>query len=194
MTTYCGIKLTGEQEDPCTLVCINGDTVTLSTTEDEELMDALRDHRPKILALNAPETSGQQEGFRENEQELVDKGYQMRPLEMRNQQLLERAEFLSNTIKRSGMGIQIIESNPYVIAQQLDVEGDAVLEEHGIDTGPIENVAAFDAALLALTAKLYDEHDHETADIVLPHPETDDEDDTDTADEDTMPGDHDATA
>lgn len=106
--------------------------------------------------------------FRSGEKELVEDGHSMLPTGMRDRRLLERAEFLSNSIKRSGLGSTIIESNPKLVAKKLDVSGDRKLEAYGIDTTDIENVYEFDAVLLALTAKFFDEDQYEDKDIILP--------------------------
>lgn len=189
MTTYCGIMLTGEKEKPCGLAFISDEGVTThSTTGDEEIMSLLEDNRPKIIALNAPaerakknklhespddddesaldpETS---QMFTKDEEELVNEGHALLPQEMRDQQLLERAEFLVNTVKRAGIGAQFIQSKPNLIAETLNVEGDTMLEAYGIDTSDIEHVREHDALLLAFTAKRYDEEDYEDKDIILP--------------------------
>lgn len=190
MDAYCGIKLTGDRDEDCTLAFITEDGVdTYSTGDDQEIMDLIEDYRPHVIALNAPPepvrdkelvrqpsddddepeldpATAQQ--FRSGEEELVEDGYTILPTDMRDRRLLERAEFLSNSIQRTGIGSQIIESNPKLVSQRLDITDDQHLEAYGVDTSDIDNVWEFDAVLLAYTAKQYAEDNCDGEDIVLP--------------------------
>lgn len=221
MTTYCGIVLTGTKDDPCGLAFITDDGVhAYSTPDDEEMIELLEEHRPQVVALNAPqerlkseqirkermeneqrqrmkeqqkkqqEQQGQDDPedenpenaeededlldpktaqmYRTGEEELVEEGHSILPQEMRDSSLLERAEFLANAIKRSGVGAHIIESNPRLVADILDVAGDRELSAYGVETEDVHNVTEFDAALLALVARFYDEDMVQEKDIVLP--------------------------
>lgn len=187
METYCGIILKGGEDEDCGVAFITDAGVeTYSTQDDEEIMELVKEYRPRIIALNAPqevvadkifpgtveeETPLDPETaklFRSGEKELIDEGYSMLPQDMRNRRVLERAEFISNSVKRSGVGARIIESHPGLIAKKLEVTGDHHLEAYGLETEDIENVWEFDAVLLALTAKLFDEDMCEGDDIILP--------------------------
>lgn len=222
MTTYCGIILTGTEDDPCGLAFITDDDVhAYSTPDDERMIELLEEHRPQVVALNAPQerlkseqirkermeneqrqrmkeqqekqqkqqeqenpeeekpgaSDDDDEGpldpetaqmYRSGEEELVDEGHSILPQEMRDSSLLERAEFLANSIKRSGVGAHIIESNPRLVADILDVAGDRELSAYGVETEDVHNVTEFDAALLALVARFYDEDMVQEKDIVLP--------------------------
>ncbi len=191
--TYCGIILNGEEGEDCAVAFITDDdddrdedVATYSTHRDEDIIDLITEYRPDVIALNAPPEEIQDkelvsspesdtdvdpdtaQQFRSGEEELVDEGYSLLPRDMRSRRLLERAEFLSNSIKRSGVGAQIIESHPKLVAQRLDITDDRHLEAYGIDTDDIESVWEFDAVLLAYTAKLYADDQCDGTDIVLP--------------------------
>lgn len=205
MDTYAGIILTGDEDEPCALAFIMeeaGTAVkTYSTTEDERIMELLEEHRPTVVALNAPQQRPKREDFqnpvepqqseeeqqddtedgddreldpataqqfRSGEQELVEEGYNVLPQQMRDNQLLERAEFLSNSIKRAGLGTTIIESNADLVARRLNVTGDDGLEAYGLETDSINSVHEFDAVLLAYTAKLYVDDETVDKDLILP--------------------------
>lgn len=206
---YCGIILKGDEDEDCALAFITEDGVrTYSTADDEEIMGYIEEHRPEVIALNAPQEHRPQTAFydpvtegnpeqpneskddekddedteesesplhpetaklyRSGEEELIKEGYSILPQEMRNRRLLERAEFLCNSIKRSGVGSTIIESNPGLVAKKLGITGDRQLEAYGVDTSDVENVYEFDALLLALTARFYAEDEYEDKDIILP--------------------------
>jgi len=204
MSVYCGIVLTGDEDTACALAFLTDDgTVTYSTPDDETIIERIEDHRPDVIALNAPqeqqqpkdfhapiepqdddqaaeESSDDDNGddhalhpataaqFRSGEEELIADGYSMLPTAMRDRRLLERAEFLSNSIKRSGIGATIIESNPRLVAERLDIGGDTELKAYGVETEDIDGVREFDALLLALTAKFFDEDKAVDKDIIIP--------------------------
>lgn len=183
---YCGIVLSGAEEQPCGVACVEDETVeTLSTVEDAEIIDFLEERRPIVIALNAPpehvpeedlsespeesdldEHTAQQ--FRKGEEELVNEGFSILPQEMRDRNLLERAEYLATGIKGSGVGAEIIESHPRIAMEKLDIGGDADLDGYGIETGTVRSAREFEAVVLALVARLYDEDHYEDRDVIIP--------------------------
>lgn len=166
---YCGIMLRGDTETACGIAFITDDEVTTaSTTEDDEILALLEEYRPIVITLNAPSEREDIDGFREGEEDLIEDGFSMLPQEMRDRGVLERAEFLTERIKRSGVGARVIESDPHVVMDQLDIAGDADLKDYGYDTGPIESATEFEAVVLALTAKLYDEDHYEEKGLIIP--------------------------
>lgn len=187
-TMYCGIMLTGDMDKPCGVAFLDEEGVeTFSPTGDEEILALVKEHNPSIVALNAaperepdrvdtpkedsvldPETAST---FREGEQDLVDDGHAVLPREMRDRKLLERAEFIANSLKRAGIGCTIIESRPGVVAKMLDVATDDDLAQHDVDPSSIEHTREFDAALLALTARMHDKEETEDKDIIVPDEE-----------------------
>lgn len=185
---YCGIMLTGDADKPCGVAFLDEDGVeTFSPTGDEEIVDLVRERNPSIVALNAaperepdrvdtpnedsaldPETASQ---FREGEQDLVDDGHAVLPRTMRDRKLLERAEFIANSLKKSGVGCTIIESRPGIVAKMLDVATDDDLAQHDIDPSSIQHTREFDATLLALTARMHDAEETADKDIIVPEEE-----------------------
>lgn len=179
-TVYCGIKVSGEREQPCGIAFLGEELETFSETDDERILELLDERRPKIIAFSVPiQGSGRTpKGFTEAEQELVDEGHSFLPRDHKDSKELERALFLKNSIKRLGFMPEMMECRPRVTADELEIHTDAELEEHGIPADGIESTWEFDAVLAALTAKLYDNEHFEEKGFIVPRmepPETDDE-------------------
>lgn len=181
-TVYCGIKVSGEREQPCGVAFLGDDLETFSETDDERILELLEDRRPTIVAFSAPIQGGgrKPEGFTDDEQDLVDEGHTFLPREQHNTDEMERTLFLKNSIKRLGFMPEMLECRPRVTAQRLEAHDDAALEAYGIPTDGIRSTWEFDAVLAALTAKLYDNQMFAEKGFIVPEL---DEDDGDGADE-----------
>ncbi len=165
---YCGIVLTGDVAEATAIAFIDDDTVTTTSVhDDEEIMELLEERRPTVIALNAPPERVDETGFREGDEDLIDEGHAMLPQGMRDTALLERAAFLTRSVRRTGFG-QVIEVDPDIARQELDIEGDDGLGDYGYETGDIHTVDEFHAVVLALTAKLFDHDQYSDYGIIVP--------------------------
>jgi len=154
--TFCGIKVSGERETPCGLAFLSDDVETFSETDDEQILKLIEERQPKIIAFSTSmQRSRPGEGFSEDEDELVDEGHSFLPRGMVDKDEIERAIFLRDSIKRLSFIPEMIECRPAVTMEALDIEGDADLEDFGIETSSIHNTQEFDAVLAAVTAKFY---------------------------------------
>ncbi|MCJ7450320.1 MAG: hypothetical protein MUP58_01115 [Candidatus Nanohaloarchaeota archaeon QJJ-9] len=153
---FCGLVITGEKEKPCGVAFLNDDLESFSVTEDEEILTLMDKHKPDVIAFNVPLTGpGKTEGFREDEEDLVDEGYSFLPPAVHDDMKLERAVFLKNSIKRMEFMPELVECRPELTSEILKVKSDAELEDRGFDPSPVSNVREFNAVLAAITAKLY---------------------------------------
>lgn len=179
-TVYCGIKVSGERERPCGIAFLGEELETFSETDDERILELLDERQPSIIAFSVPiQGSGRTpDGFTEQEQELVDEGHSFLPRDHKDNQEMERALFLKNSIKRLGFMPEMMECRPRVTADELGIHTDAELEDHGIPAEEISSTWEFDAVLAALTAKLYDNEHFEEKGFIVPRmePPEDDED------------------
>ncbi len=177
---YCGIVLTGSTDDPCGVAFLDDDTtVTASASTNDDIIALLQEHRPDVVALNAPPEREERSDFRPGEQDLVDGGHRLLPHGMRDRQVLERAAHLARQIEAAGIGCRIIESDPHVVARMLDIADDDALADQGIVPDDIGSDREFDAAVLALVAKMEADEETEHHDLVVPEGATEQEDVTD---------------
>lgn len=185
MSMYCGIVLSGTTDEDCGLAFLDGEgeVETFSVAEDDDIVDLLEEHRPDVVALNAAPDRDPSTEFRHEEQELVDSGYAMLPQGMRDRAVLERAAHLATVIESSGIGARVIESDPDVIAQALEVAGDEDLVDRDIEPDDIEHVREFDAVLLAVVARMEADGETEAHGLVVPEGATETEPDERDADE-----------
>lgn len=176
--SYCGIMLTGEEGGRVGMAFLTADREVecVTVTDDEAIMDQLEQHRPEVIVLNAPPEREKTSGFRKGEEELIEEGYNLLPQGMRDRRLLERAEFLTNTIMRSGLGATVIESEPTVAAEKLDITGDDHLEARGLEVSGVNNTLEFDALVLAWVGKLYVDEETEEKSLIVPQVEEDQND------------------
>lgn len=168
---YCGIVLTNSPEEPSAVAFVDDDGVVTaeSVAGNEDIVALLQEHRPTIVALNAPpeRVTEQPEEFRAGEQELVDEGHRILPQGMRDRQVLERAAHLTRQVEGSGVGCRVIESDPHVVARMLDIATDDDLDDYGVVPADITSAREFDAVILAIVAKLADDRTDDR-DIMVP--------------------------
>lgn len=167
---YCGIVLTGEEDERCALAFLDddGSLETASLAEDEDILDLLDEKRPSIVAFNAPPRRSETGGFREADQDLIEEGHAVLPQGMRDRALLERAAYLARSIESSGLGAEVIETDPELAARELDISGDDDLADRGIEPSVIDSVDEFDAAVMAVLARKHADEETVDSGVVLP--------------------------
>ncbi|MDY6770431.1 MAG: hypothetical protein SV186_00570 [Candidatus Nanohaloarchaea archaeon] len=169
--TFCGIVLSGSKDEPCSIAFLSEELETFSETDDERILELISERRPSVVAFTVPPVGADvDEGFREDEQEMVEEGHSFLPPEMRDNDEMERALFLKNSLQREGFLHDVIECRPMITAEILDIEGDDDLEELGVPTGEIMSMKEFEAVLAAVTAKFYANDSFEEKDFIVPKP------------------------
>ncbi|MDY6777789.1 MAG: hypothetical protein SVU32_03925 [Candidatus Nanohaloarchaea archaeon] len=166
--TFCGIVLSGDEDQRCGLAFLSDRVETFSETDDDRILELIEERRPAVIAFTAPLNEPGIEGFREDEEELVDEGYRFLPPDLRDRDEMERTQFMMNAIKRLGFMPEVIECRPKITADILDIEGDDDLEEFGVETGAIHNMTEFEAVLAAITAKFYENDQFRDKGVIVP--------------------------
>jgi predicted nuclease with RNAse H fold len=114
------------------------------------------------------EGSNVDEGFREGEEDMVEEGHAFLPAEMHDNDEMERALFLKNSLQRSGFMHEVIECRPMVSAEVLGIQGDDELGDLGVPTEGIRNMREFEAVVAAVTAKFYANDRFEEKGFIVP--------------------------
>lgn len=162
-----GIKLTPEKQVPCSVAILEEKLETFSTTEDQEIIENIAKEQPSVVAFTNPHIRREEKGFREDEEELVDKGHSFLPPSMFDNNLIERTVFIKKSIQQQYQP-KFIETRPEVSSDILGIEDDRDLEMLGIDTESIESMGEFEAVIAALTARMYTENDYENKGFIIP--------------------------
>jgi len=166
---FCGLVLSGDRQTPCGVAFLGEGLETFTETDDERILEFIEDRRPTVVAFTVPtDGSNVQEGFREDEQEMVEEGHSFLPPSMHDKAELERALFLRNSLQRLGFLHDVIECRPMISAEVLGVEGDQELEDLGVPTEDIRTMREFEAVLAAVTAKFYANDQYEEKDFIVP--------------------------
>jgi len=176
--TFCGLVLSGDAETRCAVAFLSDELETFTEKDDQRLLELIEERTPMVVAFTVPpEGSNVQEGFRENEKDMVEEGHRFLPPEMRDNDEMERALFLKNSLQRSGFMHEVIECRPTISAEVLDIQSDDELEDLGVPTEGIHNMTEFEAVLAAVTAKFYANDRYEEKGFIVPK-RLDDEDGT----------------
>ncbi len=161
-----GIDLAGKEKNE-TGICIyflewlgeKPHVVRRTVHTDDEIMELVRKHKPKVVAVDAP-FSFPKEGegyFRKADRMLIERGFKvLSPLFKGMQVLVRRAMKLREEIEKEG--VEVIETFPRAVQRIFGLEKPEGVNEH-----------EFDAFLCALAAKAYLEGEYENLDgIILP--------------------------
>lgn len=165
---YCGIVLDGRGKQCHVAFLDSGEVEIVSSGSNEKIVEMVSERAPDVTVLNAPSERSNVQGFREGDEELIEEGHAMLPQGMRDNEVLERAAHLSRSLEASGAATRIIESDPRLVSEVLGLDGDAGLEEMGVETREIRNVKQYDAVVLAVLGKLYSDNRCEDHGIVVP--------------------------
>ncbi len=167
--TFCGIVLSGDAGTRCAVAFLSDELETFTEKDDQRLLELIEERKPVVVAFTVPmEGSNVQEGFRDGEQDMVDDGHAFLPVEMRDNDEMERALFLKNSLQRSGFMHEVIECRPMISAEVLGVQGDDELEDLGVPTDDIHNMTEFEAVMAAVTAKFYANDRYEEKGFIVP--------------------------
>lgn len=165
---YGGIILSGDSDTPCSLAFLSDTVDTYTVKDDERIVELIKEHSPRFLAFSNPlHGPDVDDGFRDDEEELVDDGYSFRPPAMHDNDKLERTVFLKNTLKKTVMP-EMIECRPRITAEVLDIEEDEDLADFGLIVDAIRSMREFEAVLAAITAQFYAQDQYEEQGFIVP--------------------------
>jgi len=71
--TFCGLVLSGDAETRCAVAFLSDELETFTEKDDQRLLELIEERTPMVVAFTVPpEGSNVQEGFRENEKDMVE--------------------------------------------------------------------------------------------------------------------------
>ena len=167
--SYTGLILSDKKGENCYISFLTDNGLEISEVEtNEEIVDLIEEFEPSFVAVDAG-TKESREEFTEEEQELLEEGYNFTP---NSQQVMKvrRLELLQRQIldRLGDSGPEFIRFEPYITAKELSLHDDSALESLGIETKDIESSKGFDSVLGAVTSRFYSQGHFEEKGVVIP--------------------------
>jgi hypothetical protein len=161
-----GLILSEDLEEECSMAFLDEEMETLEVNTNEEIVEAIEEKEPEIIAVDVGAKQNQKE-FTKEEKELKEEGYVFTPNSYQKRKV-ERMQSLERHIKHAmGGRVEIIRFEPQITAEELDINSEEDLASLGIQ-GEIGRVGEFDAVLGAVTSRFYSQSQFEDYGVVVP--------------------------
>lgn len=157
---------TEEEESHLAFLDDNG-VETRSIKDTGEIVDAIVEEAPEIVAANAGTELSSQE-LTKKEQELKEEGHSFTP-SSNEKKKVERMRAIERSVQHHmSKPAEFIRFDPRISSEELSLHGDKALKSFGIEPSGIDSSRQFDAVVGAVTARFYAENQFEDLGVIVP--------------------------